>query len=211
MNEIIKTYKSNKTDKNFNIIFKQYKNLIDSWCNKMYGKREYLDDLQCEVYSKLPHLIDIFDCSLNIQFSTFLVQCIINYYKSRFYRKYYKQSNLTYHYNDMITLQNNMEGINDETNLTDIFLYKHMIPVDEITSNDEIVDIIEDCKKVLSPKEIKIFDLQYYNMLSIDEIATMLNSNYRMVANVNISIYRKMRPKLLKYKIINDNYIRDDK
>lgn len=207
MNEIIKTYKSNKTDKNFNIIFKQYKNLIDSWCNKMYGKREYLDDLTCEIYAILPRLIDTFDCSLDIQFSTFLTRCIINYYKSRFYKKYYKQMNLTFHYNDLITLQNETDGSIDEINLTDIFLYKHMIPKDEIDTDDELVDVIEDCKKVLSPKETKIFDLQYYDLMSISDIATMLNTPYRVIVNVNISIYRKMKPKLLKYKIITDNYI----
>lgn len=207
MNEVIKNYKSNKTDKNFNIVFKKYKNLIDSWCNRLYGKREYLDDITCEIYALLPHLIDVFDCSFEVEFSTFLTRCITNYFKSRFYKKYYKQMNLTVHYNDMITIQSEADGHTDETNFTDIFLYKHMIPSDEIESDDDIVDAIEECKKVLSPKEIKIFDLQYYSMVSINEIATMFNTSPRVIINVNISIYRKMRPKLLKYKIIADNFI----
>lgn len=206
MDNLINNYKQNPTEKNFNLIFNKYKFLIRRVVSPRYFIECHIEDVICDIYMKLPNIIEKFDVNKNVAFSTYLVHSIFNYHE-RYKFVYITQHSATV---SVIYPVQNTQDDNDWilNNYIDVLHYQNETKYDKIEDDMtlNVTTSIEQAVETLTPKEQMIVEMLYVDCLSQSDIADKLNLTVNSLKSTIITIHRKLRPKLLHNKIICQKY-----
>jgi RNA polymerase sigma-70 factor (ECF subfamily) len=155
--------------KAFEVLVNQYKNLVFSIALKMVKNKENAEEIAQDSFIKVYKKIDKFKGKS--KFSTWLYK--ITYNTSLDYIKKNKKNDFTYSLDDL-TLNKVIETGNALENL-------------EIEENKQL---IRQCLNKLKEEEQVLLTLYYFEELSLQEIATIINKSYNQV-RINLHRSRK--------------------
>lgn len=178
--------KSINGDKKFQeILLKKMRPLIYKNIYKYYEPNDNnIEDLVQEGYIIILKSLKTYNKTLNIHFLGYVKSNLIFYYKN-----YYRN---TKNQRKTISLNQTLCDSQSSLGLENLIADKSIDPVDNITKNEEIKELLTNIQK-LSIKEQNVLNMYYIDELSMSEISKQLNIAYRTAIGRKYTALQKLK------------------